>query len=697
MELMRTEEKNRIHNSIGDGLNTSLSDTTDDTIEEDSLSPRNGVPRFAHNLHDTSSLNTSMESTISESSSPEKLLSKKILELKNSIIYHTRYLHRIRLSSLQSMKTVVSARRASIQAIRNRIEQVQLLYRIQLTKRYQLQRLQSKTTVSHFIENTHPHPSQLIIQPEHFHRLPSNSGLPSRRPNQPKNKQSSQKSLSKHESLITNLWEGSEYKIQLLSSLLKKLTLKFVIEIWKYLVYMKKLLNSGNAKIRELQSKFLSKLTYQSLLYNLYINQYIAIISEKRIQRFLHKEKPKKYFMLWWERSFPRKGKNSKYYSKLLFQSKKFHGRKLLSRYFPQLQQQVSIIKRKEILKQFSLDYSRKTISFLFFKKWQEEFMKRNLLKLEILQQYYDKSILSSEEINELRRKEGDPSSEGSLLEKKLSNYFQVSHLQKLIHFQHQLILKKYLQLIPSRIKEVDDEETEVETKTTEEKNILKSYLEDYNEKEYFEFIQEEMKKMIGKVMISKRLLPQQRFNGNARNGNFSYLETVSSEDYYEHKNHNNHNNTFLTGLQPPLSREFVRNFQLPLADNNHLLPSRSAASFRKPCSPLDRSRIRSQEDDLPRNNNNTESSFNQSYGRKQRNKSNISYSRNDHNEECDSNDNEAFHSFLEENPRIMSRSFLQQSRNSFLDRGNFIVFIFFLFFIMDFYFRTKSFFSLHE
>jgi hypothetical protein len=681
MEPVRADEKIRIRRSTGDNLNISLSDTTDDTIEEDSLSPRNDVPGFGQNLHDTSSLNTSMESRISESSSPEKLLSKKILELKNSIIYHTRYLHRIRLSSLQSMKTIVAARRASIQAIRNRIEQVQLLYRIQLTKRYQLQRLQSKTTVAHFIENTHPHPSQLIIQPEHFHRLPSNSGLPSRRPNQPKNKQSSQKSLSKHESLITNLWEGSEYKIQLLSSLLKKLTLKFVIELWKYLVYIKKLLNSGNAKIQELQSKFLSKLTYQSLLYNLYTNQYIAMNSEKRIQRFLRKEKPKKYFMVWWERSFPRKGKNSKYYSKLLLKSKKFHGRKLLSRYFPQLQQQVCIIQRKEILKQFSLGYSQKTISFFFFKKWQEEFMKRNLLKLEILQQYYDKSILSSEEINELRRKEGDPSSEGSLLEKKLSHYFQVNHLQKLIHFQHQLILKKYVQLIPSRIREEDDDDDEpqLETKTTEEKNILKSYLEDYNEKEYYEFIQEEMKKMIGTVMISKRLLPQQRFNGTDRNDNFSYLETVSSEDSYEHQNQNIHINTFLTGL-PPSSREFVRNFPLPATANHHLLPSRAATSFQKQYSPLDRSRIRPQDDNLPKKNNNSENLLSQSYGRQQRNKSNISSSRNDHDEECDSNENEAFHSFLDENPRIMSRSFLQQSRNSFLGRGkslfDFIIYI---------------------
>lgn len=537
---------------------------------------------------------------------------EKFLMQQQQVISHLSqsYLH-IRSSSLRGIKPAVQAKQHSILAIRHRLEEIHLLYRISLAKRYQLHR-QYYQSKSNSFEDVHLSSSpldyrmihwnvkQILIQPEHFPRITNTSGLYSlRRTQSPTSQppstarkhpwidytvinnstattsraksvdrrrasassvrfsssispdhnrgervdQRNVKPLNKRDqATIQGLWEGSEYKIQLLVSLYKKLLIKLAWEYWSYLIIVKRLLKLHHNNVKRLQFTTIRQLSFTSLIYSAFTNIFIQLSSERRARQYLTKKNATGALVLWHEKT--EQGKRWK--RSFLFPiAIKSHHRHLVKKCMSVFKDRVFIYERKKrLLKQFSREYSSTSLLLLMWKRWQGIFLQRHSLRVEIMQRYHSKRL--NNPLRDAERSSMWSSKEGLL---------------HLLHYTQHNICKKYsnaMQMIlktrerprnefflgsnqedkgEKHLKDKDTEENGEEERINKSSSITSDYLKDYERKRQYEIIQEEMRKMMIEVMQSKAMLPHSRFdNEEASDEHVSYIKpnttTVKDGDY---------------------------------------------------------------------------------------------------------------------------------------------------------------------
>lgn len=490
----------------------------------------------------------SAEITSSQMPSSEKFLATRILELRDALFHSSSYYQKIRISSLISIKSMIQNRRMSIQAIKFRLEEIIILYRIQLTKRYQLYQIQEKRKQSnnlslsagrrgiggddliflHSLENLHPNPLQLIIQPEHFPRVVNQSGLISKRKDHFQSKNIP--TINPNRSPFENIWEGSEYKIQLLSSLKIKLIMKYSFELWKYSLYLKKLLTYSNDQIRSLQKKTLLKIAFQALLFNYFSNQYIELMSMKKSVRYQILKSYQNSFAQWKDLSISSFARRLRSSLKLSIQT---FNQKLFYKYAPTVFNRIRVLQKRNILKRFSEDYSKRTNLFKTWKKWQQIFIEKHFIRLEIIQQYYQKDLQKSEDRQ-------------MNLEQNLRKTFSPSNLQFLLARHQGLVRKQYLEMLEKRKMSFPKSDSSDSSKAFE------TYLVNHNHLDETRRIQQQMKELTENVLFSKKLLPNSRFDKK------SFLNSLSTEG--EERNSFSIKNAFYDENRPKPSLEIEPN-----------------------------------------------------------------------------------------------------------------------------------------
>lgn len=200
-------------------------------------------------------------------------------------------------------------------------------------------------------------------------------------------------------------WEGSEFKVTLLISLIRKLELKVIFTALRHNLYIHESLKQATISCLTIKNKKMLQLCFHSLILECLQNSYLHVVSDQKARKLDFFKKTSPLLKSMYNNLFRSK--------KMLYIYKKsetFQIKKLLIKGMKLLNWNRKFCVRRRSLSEWSLLYRKKMCLSMSLASWTLSFLRRNLLRIS-LEHRLNKNNISTSNQDKYKNSSSDSSS----------------------------------------------------------------------------------------------------------------------------------------------------------------------------------------------------------------------------------------------------------------------------------------------